>query len=416
MPVVTISAAAIVTFLSKGYSVAKEIPGELDSRRQTSAVVRRALCWSLCRYDPDAPGVEQLAERIEERMWQLAANPPPRERGAKRVWGVVQGSVRRMRRQPKEESLDFPHWREQLEEWVRTAAQGVALEGAKCQGFPTDARTVGERFPGLFFLELSSLDRMTLWRKDLVARLAAADELGSKIARGLGRHQGALVTGTLTVLAGWAGYGAAEIGDWSQAGLAAGLGAVVGAGYGWLATRNDQDMSADQRKVCMKTREWVCVYLGLRAGVPARRHPLLLLQAAIERESARRHSATAASKALEARQDLALAEALPVLEERLQFDLIPEAEVVGEPGLASALRELRDALAGEGAEGVVLPAIHTVLVALEVELPAPSPPEPLPESEAEPQHPRRADPDRLLSYAATPRAGSKHSGQRPRRL
>lgn len=98
------------SIISTAGKIGKYLWAIRKEEKETGKVVRKALRSSICPYDPYAPNVDELAERIEGEMWRLAES-----RGEGRIRKFVDGVKRRLpfrRRGP--EALDFPHWRDEL--------------------------------------------------------------------------------------------------------------------------------------------------------------------------------------------------------------------------------------------------------------------------------------------------------------
>lgn len=332
-------------------------------------IIRQALRTSLCRYDPCAPGAEELADRLEGEMWRLARESSPKG---------LKGRLGRMRRRVPwlgkhvGGEIDIPNWREELGRWVRAAAESLSLESREadvpCRSFP-DAETLGERFPAMFQLELSSRKRMNPFRRKMLTRLKEADELKASFSESL---PGAWAAGLGAVIAGVAGLGVAEIAEWSDPALVGAAFATAGAAAAAAAhLAGGHRRTKQQEQVRLLIDYWIRDYLRRLTDAPLDENPYLMLQEAIERESRARHREDAVPLFEVDR------EALEELRERLSRKLIPAAEEAGEGHLCDAMRDLADALCSRHEEPCpddsVLHALHRVMVA--IELAPPRPPE-----------------------------------------
>jgi len=333
-------------------------------QRETESIIRHALRSSICRYDPYLPAVDAVAARIEQQMWQLAQQARGEVGRGKRIveWG--------RRRMPYRRRIagrsSFPVWRKQLEAWVAGAADAAGYTGAGlgCRNAPADARTLAESFPDMFDLELRSELRISAFREELKQELHGMAE---REASGADRHYGATsawVGGALGAAAVAVGLSAAELSHWSSevflaiAGSAT-FGAVLAA---LMSARSVQSLTGEQREARALVWLWIVSYLSAITGSKRDRDPLVILQEAIEQESAERHAAGV-------RSERPKGDPMEIdrLVEVLGATLIPKVDAAGESLLSEALRGLHVALTqaprGPCESDSVLPALHRSLAA-----------------------------------------------------
>jgi hypothetical protein len=149
------------SILTGGGRIGKWLWHVREEDAESGKIVRQALRMSICRYDPFRPGVDALASRIESKMWGLAKEAPDGEGFFKRA----KTKVRTMfGRHVKEEALDFPDWREELEAWILASLQGISLADQAneicCHAFPESSKSLAERFPAMFHLEVENPRRL----------------------------------------------------------------------------------------------------------------------------------------------------------------------------------------------------------------------------------------------------------------
>lgn len=97
---------------------------------------------------------------------------------------------------------------------------------------------------------------------------------------------------------------------------------------------------------------------------------LLMLQRAIEDDSAQRHSRTVLARVEAARQRDAISEDAGKLQTKLRWELIPAADAAHDGHIVAALRSLDAALDADTVEGVevneVQACLHRLMVAVEL--------------------------------------------------
>jgi hypothetical protein len=219
----------ISSAVSGGNKIVKWLWETRQAHDETSKVIRQALRTSICRYDPFAPGVDDLAKGIEAAMWEVASRADDNE-------GPFRRFVRRVRaipgRQASKQALDFPNWHEDVRNWVGAAVRQIPLADwqpkISCQGFPTDAESLIERFPYMFHLEAENPRRSSALRRDLADRLGHAEDRRTGASHAFTANPQGWVTSTTAALAAAAGLTVADIAQWSDRGLVAGASGLIG--------------------------------------------------------------------------------------------------------------------------------------------------------------------------------------------
>jgi hypothetical protein len=210
---------------------------------------------------------------------------------------------------------------------------------------------------------------MNPFRAKLLDRLRAADDRKASLSRALGDAQ-LWLTGAFGVSAAAVGLGIAEVADWSDPGIVAGVGGMAGILFGLVQRREHTSLTDEQKRSRADIRQWVYVSLLVRTGAGDDEHPLLMLQQAIEDESARSHSHSVLERVVVGKRKTAIRANAKELHERLRWNLIPAADVAGDGHIVAALRSLDAALDGESSErgdtAHVLACLHTLMVATEL--------------------------------------------------
>jgi hypothetical protein len=326
--------------------------------RESRKIIRHALRGSICRFDPYAPGVDELAGAIEEKMWDLAKTMP--RKGFRGRLDRFRAKLPWVGKHVKSEALDFPHWRRELTVWVEAALERVPLTAAReqigCRAFPEDRATLAERFPTMFRLAHERTDEMATFHRDLLTRLKEANELKASLTGEYSKLWAPLVG---AVAAGAVGLGVAEILHWADPELIAAGSLTVGGVLGWITAKKPKPTER-QAQLRNLVAQWVASYLRFRTGARDGEHPQLMLQTAIEQESAERHR-SAPHTCIPFDEMVALRGVLG--------NLTRDADAAGEGHVAAEMRRLDEAFdhseAGFEPEGTVLPALQLLMFALE---------------------------------------------------
>jgi hypothetical protein len=328
---------------------------------ETDSIVREALRTSICPYDPYTDGVDEIAERVEAAMWDMAKSAE--DAGRRGLRERAKAHVPRIGHSMGRNALDFPHWQRELRSWVEGALERAPIESAVgCRSFDANPAVLAERFPAMFRLELGRADRMTGFRVDLLQRLEDASDLRSRLAGQVPMFS----AGAGAIVLGAAGLGFAEIANWADPGIVALASGSVGALVAGVVSRR-QMLSEAQQMVRNLVLFWIVNYLSLLTGAPVDEPPQLMLREAIERESKRRNAVAAQEQdAVNFVDSHRLAE----LQGQLRCHLISKAEAAGEENLLTEMKKLDAALQMSGAGGetteTILPAVHRLMVALEI--------------------------------------------------